>query len=87
MTMSTMDDPMTGKRVGVDIALPDLLVEVAACARRDGFSGRCGARSTDLAARAEAPAPCAPSPTPQRRSISTRRAAGGILPALRGAVL
>ncbi len=34
-----------------DAALPDVLMELAACERRDDFSRPCGARFTDLAAR------------------------------------
>ena len=34
-----------------DMALPDLLVALAACERRNEFSGRCGAKFTDLARR------------------------------------
>jgi hypothetical protein len=36
------------ERFGADAALPDLLLALAACARRDGFSGRYGARFSDL---------------------------------------
>ena len=36
-------------RFGPDIALPDLLVEIAVCERRADFSRPCGARFTDLA--------------------------------------
>jgi hypothetical protein len=36
-------------RFGPDAALPDVLAAVAACVRRAGFSGRCGARFSDLA--------------------------------------
>jgi hypothetical protein len=33
-----------------DIALPDLLMELAHCERRKNFSRRCGARYTELTA-------------------------------------
>ena len=36
------------ERYGGDIALPDLLLALAKCERRDDPSGRCGARFTDL---------------------------------------
>ena len=36
------------ERFGADAALPDVLVELARCERRKGFSGRCGARYADL---------------------------------------
>ena len=39
-------------RFGADIALPDLLMELAACERRKDFSAPCGVRFTDLAAKA-----------------------------------
>jgi hypothetical protein len=39
------------ERFGSDIALPDLLAELAACERRHDFSRPCGARFTDLAKR------------------------------------
>jgi len=38
-------------RFGADIALPDLLMELAQCERRADFSKPCGARYTDLASR------------------------------------
>ena len=40
------------ERFGADIALPDLLMALATCERRSDFSRPCGARFTDLAARA-----------------------------------
>jgi len=43
--------PVVIARFGPDIALPDLLVELATCERRDVFSRPCGARYTDLALR------------------------------------
>jgi hypothetical protein len=36
-------------RFGVDAALPDVLMALAACERRRDFSRPCGARFTDLA--------------------------------------
>ncbi len=40
------------ERFGADAALPDVLLALASCERRGDFSRRCGARFTDLAARA-----------------------------------
>jgi hypothetical protein len=37
------------ERFGADAALPDVLMELAACERRKDFSAPCGARFTDLA--------------------------------------
>lgn len=39
------------ERFGADAALPDVLMDLAACERRKDFSAPCGARFTDLAAR------------------------------------
>ncbi len=39
------------ERLGADAALPDVLLDLAACERRKDFSAPCGARFTDLAAR------------------------------------
>jgi hypothetical protein len=39
-------------RFGVDAALPDVLLDLAACERRRDFSRPCGERFTDLARRA-----------------------------------
>jgi len=39
------------ERFGADAALPDVLMDLAACARRHDFSAPCGARFTDLASR------------------------------------
>ncbi len=39
------------ERFGADAALPDVLLELAACERRADFSRPCGARFTDLAMR------------------------------------
>ena len=39
-------------RFGADAALPDVLMALALCERRKDFSRPCGARFTDLAARA-----------------------------------
>jgi hypothetical protein len=39
-------------RFGADAALPDVLLDLAACERRADFSRPCGARFTDLATRA-----------------------------------
>jgi len=38
------------ERFGADAALPDVLLELAACERRADFSRPCGARFTDLVA-------------------------------------
>jgi hypothetical protein len=43
------------ERFGPSAALPDVLTDLAACARRHDFSAPCGARFTDLAARRSAP--------------------------------
>jgi hypothetical protein len=40
------------ERFGADAALPDMLLALASCERRADFSRPCGARFTDLAARA-----------------------------------
>jgi hypothetical protein len=37
------------ERFGADAALPDVLMDLAACERRKDFSAPCGARFTDLA--------------------------------------
>ena len=37
------------ERFGADAALPDVLMDLAACPRRKDFSAPCGARFTDLA--------------------------------------
>jgi hypothetical protein len=39
------------ERFGADTALPDVLMDLAACERRKDFSAPCGARFTDLVAR------------------------------------
>lgn len=39
------------ERFGADAALPDVLMDLAACERRKDFSAPCGARFADLAAR------------------------------------
>ncbi|MGO9429259.1 hypothetical protein [Rhodoblastus sp.] len=41
------------ERFGADAALPDVLLELAACERRADFSRPCGARFPDLAGRPE----------------------------------
>jgi hypothetical protein len=40
------------ERFGADAAGPDVLLELAACERRRDFSRPCGAKFTDLAAKA-----------------------------------
>jgi hypothetical protein len=37
------------ERFGADAAMPDVLMDLAACERRKNFSQPCGARFTDLA--------------------------------------
>jgi hypothetical protein len=39
------------ERFGPSAALPDVLMDLAACERRHDFSAPCGARFTDFAAR------------------------------------
>ncbi len=43
------------ERGGADAALPDMLMELASCERREDYSRPCGARFTDLVASTQTP--------------------------------